>query len=116
MTLKSHISIDDEDFKLVTSILDRYLKNTEIKVFVFGSRVSSTARKYSDLDLALCLENQKISQSLIDQISSEFERSLISVTVDIVDLNAISSSFKKCIEDNLVELDFSWRNRDARNY
>ena len=50
----------------VMVILEQYVPNAE--VWVFGSRVSGTAREHSDLDLVV-IDEQKLSQKNILSIA-----------------------------------------------
>lgn len=45
------IKVTDEQLKIVLDILQQYVPDAEVRVF--GSRYNLTARKYSDLDLAI---------------------------------------------------------------
>lgn len=92
--------------KHLTSVLD--ILKTHIpqnaKIYVFGSRAKGCAKEYSDLDLAIDLDGEKLGFNLECKIKTAFENSLIPYTVDVVDLNAISDSFKTNIENDLIEL------------
>jgi predicted nucleotidyltransferase len=48
------------------------LKNTNIKDYAFGSRTKQNYRQYSDLDLALKLEDKKIEYKLISNLKYDF--------------------------------------------
>ena len=101
------INLEEKYLNQVKEILFKNLKNTNIKVYAFGSRTKQKFRQYSDLDLALKLEDKKIEYKLISNLKYDFEESLIPITVDVLDLNDISESFKKCIEKDLTELDYN---------
>jgi len=100
------INLEEKYLKQVKEILLKNLKDTNIKVYAFGSRTKQKFRQYSDLDLALKLEDKKIEYKLISTLKYDFEESLIPIKVDILDLNDISETFKKCIEKDLTELNY----------
>ena len=102
------INLEEKYLKQVKEILLKNLKNTNIKVFVFGSRTKQKCRRYSDLDLALKFEDKKIDYTIISNLKYDFEESLIPIKVDILDLNNISDNFKKCIENDLTELEYNF--------
>jgi len=79
------------------------LEGTNSKVYVFGSRADGTAKKFSDLDLAIDFNGQKMPKEIKFELENFFEASYISMRVDIVDLNAISEHFKKIISPGLRE-------------
>lgn len=101
------INLEEKYLKQVKEILLKNLKNTNIKVFAFGSRTKQKCRQYSDLDLALKLEDKKIEYKVISNLKYDFEESLIPIKVDVLDLNNISDSFKSCIEKDLVGFDYN---------
>lgn len=70
-------------------------------VFIFGSRVKGTAAKYSDLDI--CLKDD-ISPYEYELLKEKFENSDLPFTVDIVEYNRVSNSFKKIIDEHAIPL------------
>lgn len=97
------INLEEKYLNEVKNILAKHLTKN-IKVYVFGSRTKEKYRKYSDLDLALKLNDTKIDDKIITNLKFDFEESLLPIKVDILDLNDITDSFKKCIINDLVEL------------
>lgn len=73
------------------------------KVFAFGSRVKGTARKYSDLDLALDADHS-IDLSIITKIKHALSETNIPIMIDIVDYHSINSDFKSLIDKEKVLL------------
>lgn len=100
------INLEEKYLNQVKEILFKNLKNTNIKVFAFGSRTKQNYRQYSDLDLALKMGDKIIDSKILMNLKYDFEESLIPIRVDVLDLNDISESFKKCIEKDLTELDY----------
>ncbi len=69
---------------------------------MFGSRAKGTARKFSDIDLAI--KSDGLNSKIIDKLNFEFENSTLPYEVDLIDLNSITSEFKTLIKDSLVEI------------
>jgi len=97
------LQIDEKDLKIAKKLLKMELEGTNSKVYVFGSRADGTAREYSDLDLAIDFNGQKIPNEIKYELKNFFDASNMKIRVDIVDLNAISESFKKVISPRLQE-------------
>jgi predicted nucleotidyltransferase len=96
-----HIDIQKDDQKILADILSAYLTHGE-HVYVFGSRGKGTARKYSDLDIAIDAHGKKIDFSTECAIKGDLEESDIPYRVDIIDLNSITPHFRKLIKEDLV--------------
>jgi uncharacterized protein len=67
------------------------------EVRVFGSRIDGTAKKYSDLDLALVSEKEIPSEQM-EAMRDAFSGSSIPIMVDIVDYKTVSERFKNIID------------------
>ena len=90
------------------------------KVWAFGSRVTGTAKEFSDLDLAIDMGNP-IPVTVLCTLKDAFSESDLPVKVDIVDWHAISEEFREVINTLKlsVNLDFNrivfdketWQNR-----
>lgn len=96
------IDIDEYHLKIVNSILQQYLDETD-KVWVFGSRAKQKARRASDLDLAIDT-GKKIPLSTLMKLEESFESSDLPYTVDIVDMHNVSDNFYKIIDEQKVML------------
>ena len=97
------MQIEEKDLKIAKKLLKMELDGTNSKVYVFGSRATGTAQKFSDLDLAIDFNGQKMPDEIKFELENFFEASFISMRVDIVDLNAINENFKKIISPDLQE-------------
>ena len=97
------LQLEEKDLKIAKKLLKMELEGTNSKVYVFGSRADGTAREFSDLDLAIDFNGQKMPTEIKYELKSFFEASYISMRVDIVDLNDISENFKKIISPGLQE-------------
>ena len=75
----------------------------DLPVWVFGSRVTGKARKYSDLDLAIGGE-QPLSFALLAELEHDFTESDLDFRVDIIDWTSVNDEFKAAIADQLFRL------------
>ena len=97
------LQLEENDLKIAKKLLKMELEGTNSKVYIFGSRADGTAKKFSDLDLAIDFNGQKMPTKIKYELENFFEASNISIRVDIVDLNSISENFKKIISPGLQE-------------
>ncbi|MEI8128151.1 MAG: nucleotidyltransferase domain-containing protein [bacterium] len=97
------VDIETRYLEHVKSIINSHLQDPSLKIYVFGSRARGNAKKYSDLDIALQAES-KIEVNKMSKIEIELEETTIPYKVDVIDLNNISDTFRKCIENDLVEV------------
>lgn len=73
-------------------VLD-YVSAYPVKVYLYGSRAKGTARKTSDVDIAL-LSSTKLPTGFIAGLKELIEESSIPYQVDIVDLNQVDDNFR----------------------
>jgi len=81
------------------------LKQTfpDATIYVFGSRVKGTAKKYSDIDIAI--DNKKpIPLKELSHIEEIFSESDLPILVDLVDWHRISSEFQTVIKNQYESL------------
>ena len=67
------------------------------EVRAFGSRVTGTARRFSDLDLAV-LSPEPLDPRRLDALRDAFAASDLPMRVDVVDWRAVSASFRALVE------------------
>ena len=72
-------------------------------VWVFGSRVTGKARKYSDLDLAIGGE-KPLPFVLLAELAHDFSESDLDFRVDIVDWASVNEAFKEAVASQLFRL------------
>ncbi len=101
--MKKGLSIAPKHFQLVQKILQDYFSKP-VKIWVFGSRATGKARKYSDLDLAIDA-GRLLSLKELAALSYAFEESLLPYKVDIVDLKAINPAFRARIEADRISFE-----------
>ena len=93
------IDIRPDDWVMVRDILQKNVPHYE--VWAFGSRVKGTAKKYSDLDLAV-ITDKPLSISAIGALADDFSESDLPWKVDVVDWATTSESFRKIIKQDKV--------------
>ena len=89
------IDIPQHHLFSIKQILLKHIPAIEVKAF--GSRVSGTAKPYSDLDLVI-VGKQKIDPRVLAQLKEDFEESDIPFRIDILDWCGITDEFKKIVE------------------
>lgn len=99
MSSPTKIDISPSDLQIVHSILRRHLPNREVRAF--GSRVTGTARKYSDLDLVV-MGDMPLSLSVSAALSDDFSESDLPFKVDVVDWATTSPGFREIIQADWV--------------
>ena len=95
------LDIHPSHLKIVLDILRRYLPQYEI--WAFGSRVKSTAKPYSDLDLAVISEHPLPLMTSV-HLSEAFSESDLPWKVDVVDWATTSAAFRSIIECERIVL------------
>ncbi len=106
MTEPPEIVVRPEDREIVRTILARHLP-PETKVWVFGSRArGDRVRRGSDLDLAVDAGTE-LTIRMQALLADDFLESLLPYTVDVLDLQIVSPSFKKLIEPDFVSFPLS---------
>lgn len=88
------INISTQELHIVKSILATHLPNTP--VWVFGSRIKGTNKPFSDLDLALIV-NEPLSIRKLRQLELAFSDSDLPFKVDLVDWASCHDDFKQII-------------------
>ena len=101
------INLEEKYLTEIKKILVKHLPENS-RVYVFGSRITDKYKKYSDLDLAININNKQIDSDIILNLKLDFENSLIPIKVDIVDFNNITLEFRQIIQSNLIELDIAF--------
>ena len=84
---------------IVERILAEHVPDSEVRAF--GSRVTWTARDYSDLDLAVA-DKEVLPKETFARLQEAFEESLLPMHVDVLDWHSISEEFRKAIDRDFV--------------
>ncbi|MCT4372562.1 restriction endonuclease subunit S [Yangia mangrovi] len=102
--MSAKIDISPEQLGIVQGILKVHLPKGTL-AWAFGSRVTWTAKPFSDLDIALEGPTPLSSDMLVD-LEEAFEASDLPWKVDVIDLNAVSPEFRAIVERRRVPADW----------
>ena len=102
MTRPRVIDISADHRELVLQILRTHLPRGT-KAWVFGSRASGRARRYSDLDLAIDIR-RRLTLDETASLADAFSESDLTYRVDVVDWRAIDDRFRQIIKQERVPL------------
>lgn len=89
---------------LVADILRRRVPHCD--VWVFGSRATGKAKRYSDLDLAVAGEDP-LPLSAMAALANDFEESLLPFKVDILDLAGVNASFRRIVDSTKIQIQYA---------
>ena len=103
--MSAKIDISPEQLAIVQGILKDHLPKGTL-AWAFGSRVTWTAKPFSDLDIALEGVAPLAPDVLID-LEEAFDSSDLPWKVDVIDLNAVSPEFRAIVERQRVPADWS---------
>ena len=93
------LDLAPKNYDLVLYILGQFVSDNE--VWAFGSRVTGTARKYSDLDIAI-INDCPLPLSITADLNNAFSESDLPIKVDVVDYAACDESFQIIIKTNHI--------------
>ena len=79
----------------VRRILAEHVPACEVRAF--GSRVTGTAKPYSDLGLAVVGEDTP-DEDVLRRLREAFEESTLPMRVDLLDWHAVAEGFRRVIE------------------
>ena len=102
MTGPWRIDLPADHRRLVLDIIRTKLPETT-QVWVFGSRVTGRARRYSDLDLAVDAGRQ-LTLDEIARLTEAFSDSDLPYKVDLVDWRSVNDRWRQTIGAELVPL------------
>lgn len=77
----------------IKKLIFKHLSPKKYKVFVYGSRATGRARKWSDYDIGI-MGKEEAPHAIMANLSEELENSDIPVNVDVVDFHYVSDRFK----------------------
>ena len=89
------LQLSPEHLRMIREVLAHWLPDAQ--VLAFGSRVSGTARKFSDLDLAI-VSSTPLDWCLLGKVRDAFEDSDLPICVDLVDWSQADAGFKTMVE------------------
>lgn len=86
----------------IKAIIFKHISPREYKIFVYGSRATGRARKWSDWDIGV-IGKKHLPPLAISAIEEELENSLdIPYNVDVVDFSQVSEEFKQVALQTIV--------------
>ncbi len=97
------IMLEPHEHAFIMKLLHEHIPEG-CEVYLFGSRTTGNARKYSDVDIALRNGDAKTDSPTMRKLRDAFEFSNFPYRVDIIDLNDIQKSFYDSIQNDLVML------------
>ncbi len=95
------IDLEPAVLQQLREILRQRVPGCEVRLF--GSRVRGTARRFSDIDLAL-VGRAQIPVAELTQLRDAFAESDLPYRVDVVDWRAISPEFRRAVEEQGFEV------------
>jgi predicted nucleotidyltransferase len=98
------IDLSADELALVRDILRTHLP-AGTQVWVFGSRATGSARRYSDLDLALEWD-ARLDGDVLGDLREALSESVLRYKVDVLDLQAVEPAFRALIEPEMIALAF----------
>lgn len=95
--------IDTATLSEIKKIIFQFIDKSIDKVFIFGSRATNQARKFSDIDIGIEGEKQ-IELWKMAEIKDAFEESNLPYKVDVVDFALTSKKFQNIAKKKIIEL------------
>jgi uncharacterized protein len=94
---KPKIALTKSEIEFLVDTIRQFL-GKDIRIMIFGSRVRGTARKFSDVDVAV-LDQNPIQNTKFTKIKEYINTSKFRYLVDLVDVNSISPEFRKVVQE-----------------
>ncbi len=94
--------LEDRHIEFILQVLKENFPDA--KFYIFGSRAKGTYKEYSDIDIAVDFNGEKLNTDVLGRTLIQFEDSTLPYEVDVIDLNAIEEKFKNIIQESLIEL------------
>jgi predicted nucleotidyltransferase len=98
------IALSPAELAIVRDILRAHLP-AGTHAWVFGSRATASARRYSDLDLGLAGESI-LDPIVLGDVAEALSESDLPYKVDVIDLKSVDPVFRSMIEPDLIVLPF----------
>ena len=89
--------------KTIRQTMFKFLDPKEYRVFIFGSRATGRAGKFSDYDIGI-IGKKQVPLGKLSLIEEVFEESDLPIRVDVVDFFAVSKNFKKVALSRVKQL------------
>lgn len=96
------IALSPDERAIVCDILRAHLP-PDTQVWAFGSRATGTARRCSDLDLALEADGP-LGLAVLADVAGALSESDLTYKVDVIDLRSVDPAFRALIAPEMVAL------------
>jgi predicted nucleotidyltransferase len=93
---RAMIDLSPEHLALLKQLITEHLSECEIRVF--GSRIHTMAKPYSDIDIALKCSHP-IERQTMNRLKEALQESTLPIRVDVLDWYTISDEFRQLIEE-----------------
>jgi predicted nucleotidyltransferase len=93
------LDLSPRDLAIVQNILRKHVPDYE--VWAFGSRTKGTARRYSDLDLAV-ITDAPLSLQIRGDMAEDFSESDLPFRVDVLDWATTRDNFRRIVEQDRI--------------
>ena len=90
------INLEKKYLEIVQSILKKHIPNET--VWLFGSRVTSNIKRYSDIDLVI-LSQTSIPSAVMSKLILSFAESDLPYKVDVLDWSMLDQEFRTIIKE-----------------
>ena len=95
------LQLEEHQKDFIKQTLEAYLPDTEF--WLFGSRIKGTAKRYSDLDVAV-ISSKPIELGTLTTLEEIFADSDLPFKIDLLDWCSISQEFQTIIKENHIKL------------
>ncbi len=96
----------DEQYQLLKKNVVQPLKAQNAKVYIFGSRARGVHHPHSDVDLLFRLSpSQQLPPGFISQIKENIEESRFPFSLDLVNEEDLTDSYRASVLATMIELD-----------
>lgn len=95
------MNLEKKHLELIQAILNQSVPNAQ--VWLFGSRAHGHTKPWSDIDLAIDMQ-QKMSLGVLGKLREAFQESILPLRVDIVDLQNSNAEFRDEILKTAIKI------------
>ncbi|MBN2064186.1 MAG: nucleotidyltransferase domain-containing protein [Sedimentisphaerales bacterium] len=95
------IKITGQEREIITAILQQFAHGLDC--MAFGSRVTGTAKSYSDLDLVI-INDEPMDFATLGELQDSFAQSDLPFRVDILQWSRLNEDFKQAITPQLEKI------------
>lgn len=99
--MNKSLQLSEQELLIVKNILQNQLAG--IPVWAYGSRTKGTAKRYSDLDLAI-ITQEPLTFLQLAALENAFSDAELEWKVDILDWASASEEFKRIVLKHYIEL------------